>query len=263
VIGVSYTGHDGRKASFSVQGAGDAASRMAEFADRSRRETVSDAQGLLRMARKPGAQVPAQPAPQRRKERVMAGGSVVRSPEGALCLRGEELNPLVPGTRVYGAKDGSKGFFSLDEIDPPTRGSVVGRSVGDDSQSFDASDAKKDRPDGTAWSIRVQTDERADKDNVDGLITVYKYFRLLYYSAAGRVVGCSEEWREVAFSFIAGAGAGGGKWEVRPVKNGNDQITEFLFGAASELGSESDDVNRIREKDAVTSVKVLTCPGGA
>jgi len=207
--------------------------------------------------------VPAQPAPQRRKERVMAGGSVVRSPEGALCLRGEELNPLVPGTRVYGAKDGSKGFFSLDEIDPPTRGSVVGRSVGDDSQSFDASDAKKDRPDGTAWSIRVQTDERADKDNVDGLITVYKYFRLLYYSAAGRVVGCSEEWREVAFSFIAGAGAGGGKWEVRPVKNGNDQITEFLFGAASELGSESDDVNRIREKDAVTSVKVLTCPGGA
>ena len=110
-------------------------------------------------------------------------------------------------------------------------------------------------------TVHVQTDERADKDAATGLITVFKYFRLLHFSAVGRVIGCSGEWREVAFSFLPGAG--GGKWEVRPVKNASDQVTEFLFGAASDLGSEADDVSEIREKETVTSVKVLTCPGGA
>lgn len=260
MIGVSYTGHDGRKASFGVQGAEDAASRMAGLTGKTLRETVSDAQGLLRMARRPGAQPDAQ-QPAQKRERVMPGGSVVRSSDGSMCLRGEELNPLVPGTKVFGAKDGDKGFFSFDEIDPPVRGEVVGRGVGDESQSFDANDAVRERPDGTAWATRYLTEEKWDQDKVTGLITVYKYFRLKYYSALGRAIGCSKEWREVAFSFMPGAG--GGKWEVRPVKNEDDKVTEFLFGAANDLGSESDDVSEIREKDTVTSVKVLTCPGGA
>lgn len=259
MIGVSYTGHDGRKASFGVQGAEDAASRMAGLTGKTLRETVSDAQGLLRMARRPGAQPEAQ-QPAQKHERVMPGGSVVRAPNGDICLRGEELNPLVPGVKMYGARNGDKGFFSFDEIDPPLHGAVVGKNIGDDSQSFDADGAKKDAPDGAAWAMRVQTDERADNDIATGLITVYKYFRLLYFSASGRAVGCSEEWREVAFSFLPGAG--GGRWEVRPVKDEDDQVTEFLFGAANDLGSESDDVSEIREKDTVTSVKVLTCPGG-
>ncbi len=260
MIGVSFTGHDGRKVSFGVQGAEDAASRMAGLTGKTLRETVSDAQGLLRMARRPGAQPEAQ-QPAQKRERVMSGGSVVRAPNGDICLRGEELNPLVPGTKVYGARNGDKGFFSFDEIDPPVHGAVVGRDVGDDSQSLDADGAKKDVPDGAAWATRYLTDEKWDQDKVTGLITVYKYFRLKYYSALGRAIGCSEEWREVAFSFLPGAG--GGKWEVRPVKNEDDQVTEFLFGAANDLGSESDDVSEIREKDTVTSVKVLTCPGGS
>ena len=261
MIGVSFTGHDGRRSEFSVQGAEDAAKRMSGISEGSSREATGDAMRLFQSVRRQQVKQPAFPQEQQ-KEKLMPGGSVVHAPNGDICLRGEELNPLVPGTKVYGAKNGEKGFFSFDEIDPPVRGAVVGRDVGDDSQSFDANDAKKDAPDGTAWALRVQTDERADKDNATGLITVYKYFRLLYFSASGRAVGCSGEWREVAYSFLPGAG-GGGRWEVRPVKNGSDQITEFLFGAASDLGAESDDVSEIREKDAVTSVKVLTCPGGA
>ena len=259
MIGVSFTGYDGRKSSFSVQGAEDAASRMAGLTGSSLRETMSDAQGLLRMARKPGAQQQT-PTPAQKRERVMPGGSVVRTLDGAICLRGEELNPLVPGTKVFGANNGDKGFFSFDEIDPPVRGAVVGKEVGDGSQSLDPDGAKRDAPDGTAWSMRVQTDERADKDNATGLITVFKYFRLLHFSAAGRIIGCSDEWREVALAFLGG---GGGRWEVRPVKDENDQVTEFLFGSSDDLGSESDEVDDIREKDTVTSVKVLTCPGGA
>lgn len=260
MIGVSFTGHDGRKVSFGVQGAEDAASRMAGLTGSSLRESMNDVQGLVRAAKRPQRQQTPEP-PGQKKERVLPGGSVVRSNDGALCLRGEESNPLVVGTKVYGAKDGDKGFFSFDEIDPPLHGAVVGKNVGDDSQSLDADGAKKDVPDGAAWATRYLTDEKWDQDKVTGLITVYKYFRLKYYSALGRAIGCSEEWREVAFSFLPGAG--GGQWEVRPVKNEDDQVTEFLFGAANDLGSESDDVSEIREKDTVTSVKVLTCPGGA
>ena len=261
MIGVSFTGHDGRRSEFSVQGAEDAAKRMSGISEGSSRETAGDAMRLFQSVRRQKAKQPAFPQEQQ-NEKVMPGGSVVRGMDGALCLRGEEGNPLVPGTKMYAAKDGDKGFFSFDEIDPPVRGAVVGRDVGDESQSYDANDAVRDRPDGTSWAMRYLTEEKWKKDDVTGLITVYKYFRLVYYSALGRAIGCSKEWREVLFAFLPGSG-GGGQWEVRPVKNSNDQVTEFLFGAASDLGTESDNVDDIREKDAVTSVKVLTCPGGA
>ena len=261
MIGVSFTGHDGRKSSFSVQGAEDAASRMAGLTG-SIRESQSDAQGILLAAKRAREGVQANAAPPQRRERVMPGGSVVRGTDGALCLRGEEAGPLVPGTKVYGAKDGGKGFFSLDEIDPPVHGSVVGRAVGDDSQSFDASDAKRDGPDGTAWAMRVQTDEKAEKDPVAELVTVYKYFRLLYFSAAGRVVGCSEEWREVAFEFMPGSGGEGGRWEVRPVVDPAGHITELLFGSGADLGGDDADIDKIRDLDSVTSVMTGYCPRG-
>ncbi len=252
MIGVSYTGHDGRKASFGVQGAEDAASRMAGLTGKTLRETVSDAQGLLRMARKPAPQQQPQP-PAQRRERVMPGGSVVRAPDGAICLRGEELNPLVPGIKVFGAKNGDKGFFSLDEIDPPLHGAVVGKNVGDDSQSLDADGQKKDAPDGAAWAMRVQTDERADKDNATGLITVYKYFRRIYFSASGRAVGCSEEWREVAFSFLPGAGAEA-TWCVRPTFN-NGVLSALYFGTNASLSEDN-----FESAEGVTEVETCQCP---
>ena len=251
MIGVSFTGHDGRKSSFSVQGAEEAASRMAGLTG-SIREAQSDAQGVLQAARRAMESVPQQAQPPRQRERVMPGGSVVRGMDGALCLRGEEAGPLVPGTKVYGAKDGGKGFYSLDEIDPPVHGPVVGRAVGDDSQSFDASDAKKDGPDGTAWATRYLTDEKWEQDKVTGLITVYKYFRLKYYSALGRAIGCSEEWREVAFSFLPGAG--GGKWCVRPVFE-DGVLQSMSFGEASLL-----DGDNFKTHVGVETVETCECP---
>ena len=251
MIGVSFTGHDGRKASFSVQGAEDAASRMAALTGGSLREAMNDSQGLVRAARVPGRQAP-QSVPQQQRTPVLPGGSVVRSNEGALCLRGEEGNPLVVGTKVYAAKDGGKGFFSFDEIDPPVVGAVVGKEVGDGSQSLDPNDARKDAPDGTAWSMRVQTDELADKDQATGLITVFKYFRLLHFSASGRVVGCSGEWREVAFSFLPGTG--GGEWCVRPVFAGG-VLSSLSFGPASSLSADD-----FKDVDGVETVETCQCP---
>lgn len=280
MIGVSYTGHDGRRASFGVQGAEDAASRMAGLTGKTLREAMGDAQGLLRMSRKPVAQQQQHPQPaQQRSERVMPGGSVVRAPNGDICLRGEELNPLVPGTKVYGAKSGDKGFFSLDEIDPPVRGKVVGKDVGDGSQSLDASDAKKDLPDGAAWALRVQTDERCERDDAVNLITVYKYFRRLYFSAMGRVIGCSEEWREVAFSFVNGIGEGGdGKYGVMPFFLDVDEDPvhpipdAFAFGSEAALDTWNaeksrfdcnyDESGNVIENPPVKVVSVATCPGG-
>ncbi len=251
MIGVSFTGHDGRKVSFGVQGAEDAASRMAGLAGNSLREAMNDSQGLVRAARVPGRQAP-QTAPQQQRTPVLPGGSVVRANDGALCLRGEELNPLVVGTKVYAAKDGGKGFFSFDEMDPPVNGAVVGKDVGDGSQSLDPDDARKDLPDGAAWSMRVQTDELADKDAATGLITVFKYFRLLHFSAAGRVIGCSGEWREVAFSFLPGTG--GGEWCVRPVFAGG-VLSSLSFGPASSLSEDN-----FKNVEGVETVETCQCP---
>ncbi len=229
MIGVSYTGHDGRRENFGVNGAEELAARMSGLAGRSVNESANDAQGLLREARRAAlAKRPQPPAPAAR-EKVMPGGSVVRGMDGGLCLRGEENNPLVIGRKIYAAKDGGKGFFSFDEIDPPTHGKVVGKDVGDDTQSLDADKAEKALPDGVAWSMRVATDERAQKDENTGLVTVFKYFRKLYFSAAGRIVGCSGEWREVAYAFLAGGGTGNGKYGVRVFTTGDDENPAFNF----------------------------------
>ena len=251
MIGVSFTGHDGRKSSFSVKGADEAASRMAGLTGSSLRESMTDVQGLVRAARSPSRQAAQTPVPQQR-ERVLSGGSVVRSNEGALCLRGEEVNPLIVGTKVYAAKDGDKGFFSFDEIDPPVRGAVVGRDVGDESQSYDANDAVRDRPDGTAWAMRYLTEEKWKQNNVTGLITAYKYFRLVYYSALGRAIGCSKEWREVLFSFLPGTG--GGEWCVRPVFAGG-VLSSLSFGPASSLSADN-----FKNVDGVETVETCQCP---
>lgn len=278
MIGVSYTGHDGRKASFGVQGAEDAASRMAGLTGKTLRETMSDAQGLLRMARKPGAQPEAQ-QPAQKRERVMPGGSVVRAPNGDICLRGEELNPLVPGTKVYGAKNGDKGFFSFDEIDPPVHGAVVGREVGDESQSYDANDAVRDRPDGTAWAIRYLTEEKWKQDDATGLITAFKYFRLVYYSALGRAIGCSKEWREVLFTFLPGVGEGGnGRYGVMLFSSSvqGDPVhpipDAFAFGPEASLDTWNADKDRfdcnydesgkVLASPPVKVIAVAACPGG-
>ena len=278
MIGVSFTGHDGRKSSFSVQGADEAASRMAGLTGDSLREAMNDAHGIVRAARKLNAM---QPSRQTEKidVSVLPGGSVVRSNDGALCLRGEEGNPLVVGTKVYAAKDGGKGYFSFDEIDPPVRGTVVGKDVGDDSQSLDANDSSKDLPNGVAWAIRVQTDEMADKEESTGLITVFKYFRRLYFSAAGRVIGCSSEWREVAFSFLPGVGGGGdGKYGVMlfSSETSGDPVhpvpDAFAFGTEAALDTWNEDASRfdcnydesgnVLQHPPVKVIAVAACPGG-
>ena len=100
--------------------------------------------------------------------------------------------------------------------------------------------------------MRVQTDERADKDAATGLITVFKYFRLLHFSAAGRVIGCSGEWREVAFSFLPGTG--GGRWCVRPTFNG-DTLSALYFGTDAELSDDG-----FIDADDVLKVETTTCP---
>lgn len=229
MIGVSYTGHDGRREDFGVTGAEELASRMSGLAGRSVQERANDAQGLLREARRAALSKRQQPDAPAAREKVMPGGSVVRGMDGGLCLRGEEMGPLVPGRKLYAAKDGGKGFFSLDEIDPPLHGAVVGKNVGDDTQSLDADKAEKSLPDGAAWAMRVMTDERAKKDEDTGLVTVFKYFRKLFFSAAGRVVGCSGEWREVSYAFLAGGGTGNGKYGVRVFTTGEDENPAFNF----------------------------------
>ena len=76
-IGVSYTGHDGRRAEFSVQDAQDAAARMSGLSGRSMQESMNDAQGLIAAVRKNGAARPAQQAQKPSREPGHARGKLL------------------------------------------------------------------------------------------------------------------------------------------------------------------------------------------
>lgn len=242
MIGVSYTGHDGRTRTASVNSPEEAAALMG---------------GAGRAVPASRANPPGEPWAGRAVpgEPLLPGGSVVKSASGGLCLRGEELSPLVSGRRVFAAKDGGKGFFTLDEIDPPSKGAVVGKDTGDRSQSLDPDGDSREpsSPPDAAWSLRVQTDGRAEATPIDGSVTVYKYFRLIHFTAAGRVCGCSSEWREVAYTFTPGGA--GGRWCVRPVFDSDDILKALRFGTSEELDIDP-------PPGTVKTVETTQCPNG-
>lgn len=180
----------------------------------------------------------------------------------ALHLRGAEGG--VPGGNVvYGSLGGAAGFFPLSQIDPGGGGTVL-NGAGDRA---DGTAAQMNGTQGATIRLGGRTVAYIDKttEGFFNWLVEKNYYRLAQITPNGRIASISGEFEElVCRTYIPQGGAGGGgMWGVRPVKNRNGQVTEFLFGASSDLGSESDNVDEIREKETVTSVKVLTCPGGA
>jgi hypothetical protein len=72
-------------------------------------------------------------------------GSAVRTSMSGLCLEGEQENPSVVGTKLYGSHGGKKGYHAFDEFDPPVEGGRVG-VLGAGGKGADNSVAKAGAP---------------------------------------------------------------------------------------------------------------------
>ncbi len=263
-IGISYTGHDGKTRHFD---SGEAArSFLDSLAPEAKRHTGE----ALRRAMQ-GLPSPMQG--RSNKTNVLPGGSVVESPNG-LCLRGEEQSPLVEGVRMFASLNGSKGFKTMAEIDPPGSAAVNGPMFGCDSEDEDASEAKA----GEAVRIPFVSRTKMSLDRITGMVTVYEFVREMVFSPSGRLVGCAKERRRVVGAFMPGAGGGDGKYGVRlfSVMSDEDDPVHptpdaFAFGAEKDLDTYNEDSGQfecnyeggqVKADPPVKVIAVTTCPGG-
>ena len=221
-IGISYTGHDGKTRHF------DNGEMARKFLDSLAPEAKRHTGGALRRAMQ-GLPSPMQGLSN--KANVLPGGSVVDSPDG-LCLRGEEQSPLVEGVKMFASVNGSKGFKSMAEIDPPGSAAVNGPMFGCDSEDEDAGETQG----GEAVRIPFVSRTKMSLDETTGMVTVYEFIREMAFSPSGRFVGCTRERRRMVGSFMPGAGGegGSGKYCVRPIFAGGGLLA-LWFGTEDEL----------------------------
>ena len=238
-IGISYTGHDGRTRKFdSGEEARSFLDSLGTAAKRHTGEALRDAMARL-------------PKPMQKQSgnavEVLPGGSVVDSHNG-ICLRGEEHSPLVEGVKMFASVNGSKGFKTIAEIDPPGSASVNGPMFGCDSEDEDASETKG----GEAVRIPFVSRTKLEKDKTTGMVTIYEFIREMAFSPSGRFVGCTKERRRIIGSFMPGSSEGEGgsaRYCVKPVFSGG-ALSALLFGTDSELASGG----------SSSSVSTTTCP---
>lgn len=260
-VGVSYTGFSGKSKQMVSQDTGD----LGEIVGRSEQNAMRMLQQMSGLASAHLGRGGRASEP-----RPMAGSAVTKGPNG-ICLRGEEMSPVVVGKRVYGSLDGRKGYHTLDDIDPKVDGPVVG---GGPMVSLDLDQAgvpknEERKPDDKGgWRIPTYRTSLAAKISDDGKnVTIFSatYESDLLVTEGGRIFGKTKE-TLVSSNEIVCAGAGGGKWEVRPVKDAEGKVVEFLFGPSEDLGTGDEDnpeeaIAKIREKETVTDVKILSCMG--
>ena len=239
-IGVSYTGHDGKTRHF------DNGETARKFLDSIAPEAKRHTGEALRHAMQ-GLPSPMQGMSNR--TRVLPGGSVVESPNG-LCLRGEETSPLVEGVKMFASVNGSKGFKTIAEIDPPGSTPLKGPAFGCDDEDEDASVVKAGEAASIPFLSRTKSvggewrQQELNGENVTCCeICDYEYIREMEFSASGRMVGCTKERRRLVkkFTIYLGGGSGNGKYGVRPFWRQNTETDEapmldFLaFGAEKDL----------------------------
>lgn len=237
-IGVSYTGHDGRTREFSAADGAEAKRTLDGMLGEGKRH-VGDA---LRSAMR-GAQVNVPSARQQAVD-MMPGGSVVRGLGGGICLRGEDMNPLVEGVRMFGSVNGRKGFFTFNEMDPAVDAPVVGATFDCDDVDANAAELDFGRPGKAVFGGRV----KMDRDDA-GQIILYQMMKEITWSAGGRETHVSGEKRRVIGSFMPGeeGGAGSGRYGVRAfwddTSSSKPTLVMLAFGSEEDLDTYNPSTN--------------------
>lgn len=257
-IGISYTGHDGRTRKF--DSGEDARSFLDRLAPASRKQAADGLQSAL--ARAGQSPLVGGGAP-----RLMTGGSVVNG-NGGICLRGEEYSPLVEGVKMFASVNGSKGFKTIDEIDPSGAADVCGPMFGCNSDDEDTSTMTG----GSPVRIPFVSRTRLVKEETSSQIVVYEFIREMVFSKSGRLVGCSQERRRVVGSFVPGEdgeNVGEHKYCVRLFASGGGDAEHpvpraLAFGTQDDLdtydeGSDSFACNENAKDPPVKIVGVTAC----
>lgn len=123
-------------------------------------------------------------------KKTMPGSAVTTSMSG-LCLEGEQQNPSIIGTKLYGSHGGKKGYHSIEEIDPSVPGERVG-VLGAGGAGADNSVAKSGAP----FSYQVASRVVMEMDNRGRTILV-EYDKDVQNSALGRTHTVTGERRRV------------------------------------------------------------------
>ena len=202
-IGVSYTGHDGRRIDFTTDGnpaPGSDLDQIVRAPDTGRDEASSALTPLadaMRRARRPAVPDPridkaagtvklnsADHSPGTLEEKLATDGSLEASFYG-LRLKGE--GPGADG--VYSKINGDAAYRSLDEIDNPK---IKGGIVGEPDPANNLAVSNKSSGNG-AFGSRIQSRTEADAVTKPGVITLYEYTRMLDVTAGRRVGELSGE----------------------------------------------------------------------
>lgn len=214
-IGVSYTGHGGKRRDFSLEGV----PKPGEAADRLLGDTTSRVREALAMI------------PQHReKERGADGvkvhprGSVKDSQEG-ICLKGEEFRPP-KDDEIYSVVRGERGFHRLKDIDPAGQAARLG-DTGVGGDSADSNKAGED--DAVMWQTVTRLAQETDNQ---GGLWLCQYERDVCKTKSGRIVLVSEERRTVVCELPQGGGSGDGGGSGGMALFAYDEATHTIAGGA-------------------------------
>lgn len=217
-IGISYTGHDGRRMDFAADGnpePGSELDRIVRGADAGAgevRRVMTPLADAMRRARRPQGPDPridkaagtvkldlADHRPGTLADKVDVGGSIEASQSG-MRLKGDG-EPRLDG--LYAKKGGRRGFFSLDEIDDPNaKGGIVGEQ--DAANRFAASN--KESGGNGAFSENMQSRTEAEVNEETGEVTFWEYTKRWDVTNGRRVGGVSGETKRKICSFFLEAG---------------------------------------------------------
>lgn len=123
-------------------------------------------------------------------KKTMPGSAVTTSMSG-LCLEGEQNNPSVVGTKLYGSHGGKKGYHAFDDFDPPVEGGRVG-VLGAGGEGANDSVAKAGAP----FAYQIASRVVMETDDLGRKILV-EYDRDVQDTALGRTHTVTGERRRI------------------------------------------------------------------
>ena len=303
-ISVSYTG-GGRQSAFSIDGVPASGSVEAEILGAAPAHPTSFFSGMADAfpMHRPQPQLPEFPsmADDADKGKVkMAEGDTPDflerklSQTGSLAVVGNQMmlkgdNSCSGGKLVYGSNEGSRGFFSIRQIDPYNGGTLIdgkGDIPNTDFAEMVGQLGVRTRIGGrTVVNVRVLTNEKTEGGGEESgeesrktqrYVEIKEFYRIADITPNGRIVRVSEEIEQPLTMFEVGGGGGNGKYGTRLfyTKVEGDPVhpipRAMAFGAEADLDTWNEEKERFDcnydENDKVLEdppVKVIAIEGGA
>jgi hypothetical protein len=161
------------------------------------------------------------------------GGSLVESLNGKICLQGEEHEMQPEGRKVYGTRDGQRGWFGLSEIDAAGSCVRVGPETG---YSDTEADTTIHRENGSGFDVSVIARTVLAQIEVAGTPAqgIYAFSRVMRFTPGGRLFEIGPEKRQLLGLIRAGSGNGAAEWACTPAFDGNGKLTSLTFENAAE-----------------------------